>query len=241
MTAATGAPAIDLAVVGADEAAWFDVAATLPCWRPPGADRRVVVVAPHPDDETLGVGGTIASVAALGAEVTVVCVTDGEAAPSALAPGPLAELRRVELDRAVGRLTPTAALVRLGLPDGGLAAVADVLADRLAAIIRPDDVVLATLDGDGHPDHDVTGAAARLAAVMRGAELWWYPVWAWHWHDPQHSAITGGRRIDLAPEARRAKAAAAAEYVSQLDGPAAVVPATHLRRCLRPFEVLIAP
>src|SRR5687767_6864064 len=40
---------------------------------------RVMVVAPHPDDETLGCGGTIAKHAAAGDQVEVLIITDGGA------------------------------------------------------------------------------------------------------------------------------------------------------------------
>ncbi len=45
----------------------------------PPAFRRALVIAPHPDDETLGCGGTMALLADGGAAVTVLTVTDGEA------------------------------------------------------------------------------------------------------------------------------------------------------------------
>jgi len=40
-----------------------------------GTPRRVVVIAPHPDDETLGAGGTIARFASEGSEVSVLIVS----------------------------------------------------------------------------------------------------------------------------------------------------------------------
>ncbi|MFT3855166.1 MAG: PIG-L family deacetylase [Ilumatobacteraceae bacterium] len=152
----------------------------------------------------------------------------------------LAGRRRRELRSAVGHLAPDAQVLRLGLPDGRLAEESGTLVDALVGIIGPGDLVLATLDGDGHPDHDAVGAAAQLAAMVRCAELWWFPVWAWHWHDPQSSPIAAGRRVELPAAARRAKVAALAEYASQIGGADAVVPAAHVRRCLRPFEVLVA-
>jgi LmbE family N-acetylglucosaminyl deacetylase len=44
----------------------------------PRTSDRVLVIAPHPDDETLGVGGYIAQAAASGATVKVVIITNGD-------------------------------------------------------------------------------------------------------------------------------------------------------------------
>src|SRR6266852_506851 len=71
----------DPAEPGTSEASWSALLAQAgpPAWvgREPGG---VVVVAPHPDDETLGVGGMLHDLSARGWRVTVVAVTDGEAA-----------------------------------------------------------------------------------------------------------------------------------------------------------------
>jgi LmbE family N-acetylglucosaminyl deacetylase len=232
-------PRIDLARPGPTEQEWLRVIDALPAL---GLDdlagRRVVVVAPHPDDESLGIGGTVAMLAAAGAPVTFVCVTDGEAAPTPLAR--LDRVRRAELDQAVRRLVPAPRVVRYGLPDGRLSMCANELEARLSAEIGRGDLVFATLDGDGHPDHDAVGAAARSVACAVGAELWWYPVWAWHWHDPATSPIaTQGRRIDLTPAAMDAKRTAISCHRSQLFGVEPVVPRGHLPRFGRSCEVVI--
>lgn len=91
--------------------------------RPPG---RIVVVAPHPDDEVLGIGGSLALWVAQGSEVLVVAVTDGEGShpgSPTLTPQDLAVRRDAERRRALAALGlgARAEVVRLGLPDGAVA------------------------------------------------------------------------------------------------------------------------
>src|ERR1700744_6486567 len=57
---------------------WLAVLEDLPVWAPP--PMPLVVLAPHPDDETLGAGGFIAAQCLDGRDVLVVAVTDGESA-----------------------------------------------------------------------------------------------------------------------------------------------------------------
>src|SRR6187399_2442164 len=82
------------------EAAWIKALRDVPEWHPPA--RPTVIISPHPDDETLGAGGLIASQIRRGIPVDVVAVTDGEAAY----PGQtdLAAVRRAEQENAVREL-----------------------------------------------------------------------------------------------------------------------------------------
>jgi LmbE family N-acetylglucosaminyl deacetylase len=98
----------------------------------PSSSLHLVVVAPHPDDETIAAGGLIERTASLGGTVDVIMVTDGdgyvEAAaalagvetPAAADYLTLGRLRREEAQRAVARLDPHATIHFLGYPDGGL-------------------------------------------------------------------------------------------------------------------------
>jgi hypothetical protein len=70
--------------------------------------------------------------------------------------------------------------------------------------------------------------------------LWSYAVWAWHWHDPMTSVLRiAGWRSPLGTEATAAKWAAIACHRSQLGGLEPVVPAAHLQRLLRPYEIVV--
>src|SRR5205823_1168784 len=94
----------------------------VPLWHP-GPRGRLVVVSPHPDDETLGAGGIIHDLCAGGWTVTVVAVTDGEAAygrDDASAVERLAAIRRQEQSRAIAHLGKVDVL-RVGVPDGEVA------------------------------------------------------------------------------------------------------------------------
>lgn len=143
---------------------------------------RLLLVTPHPDDESLAVGGLIRQAVQQDATVTLVQVTDGDNNPwpqrwleRRWRIGPVERQRwgrrRVsEVQQAIRHLgLSPAALQRLGWPDMGVDkhlhehgmravdAVADVV--RRAA---PDIVVVPDL-GDRHPDHGASHVLLRLA------------------------------------------------------------------------------
>lgn len=159
---------------------------------------RLIVVAPHPDNETLGLGATIAHLLASGVDVRVVSVSDGGAAHPGAAPSDrvrMATTRRHELRRATAvlGLPPP---VALGLPDGELTEHEPLLADMLGEILDaagPQTWCAATWRGDGHPDHEAVGRAAAAACARTGAALLEYPVWMWHWASPADPAAPWDR------------------------------------------------
>lgn len=228
---------------GTTEEAWTACKglSLLPRWIPlPPQQGRVVVVAPHPDDEILGVGGTMALLTAAGAHTVLVAVTDGEASH----PGRQAELRRLRPLESVAAATclkaRPKATHRLGHPDGGIDKKRLCL--ELTELTRPEDLILAPWCRDGHPDHDVVGSAASTAAARRGAAVLSYLIWAWHWASPERDLPwSQSWRVELGPAIARRKRRAAGCFVSQLAGPDPILPPHVVRRLTRDFEVLLRP
>ena len=232
-------PAIDLRTCGPSEDEWAGVCARLGAFVWP-ACRRVVVVSPHPDDETYGAGGLIGVAVGMGLSVTIIAVTDGEAAY----PHPdLARVRRVELSNAVDCLDPTAAIetVWLGFADSRVTGSLPALTAEITRLLDSDDLVVCPMPDDGHPDHAAVSVAATQAAAAIGAAVRWFPVWAWHCHDPGRTTIADGQRLTLSPDVRARKERAASCYSSQTEGETPVVPARMLARLLRSFEVFVVP
>ncbi|WP_170219504.1 bifunctional PIG-L family deacetylase/class I SAM-dependent methyltransferase [Nocardioides litoris] len=164
--------------------------------------RRVVVLAAHPDDETLGAGGLVARAHRLGLEVQVVVATRGEASHPRSPTHPrerLAALRETELADAVEVLAPGATPRVLGLPDGAVPEHEDALLDSVVDLVGDGRATLlvAPWRGDGHPDHEAVGRAAATAAARTGAALLEYPVWARHWADPADAPWSTGRVLAL--------------------------------------------
>lgn len=231
-------PVNDLTVDGPTEEEWAEVTSRLaPLALEPF--RRLVVVSPHPDDETLGCGGLIATAAEASVPVVVVAVTDGElAGPQAN----LAEIRRNELHTALMALGGADGVVVqfLEQPDGGVAGHVDLVGSAVADVIERGDLVVCPLIDDGHPDHEAVARATVNAVRTTGARLLTFPVWAWHCHDPKSSRIGRGHRLELNETARARKRTAIERYVSQLGGDDPVVPAWMLTRLDRSFEVYVA-
>lgn len=227
--------------------------------------QRAVVIAPHPDDEVLALGGTLQLLARRGCELAIIAVTDGEAShPLALhlTNSQLSELRAREREVALGRLGLGAAdrehgetllalgrihremahvrVTRLRCPDGGVMRETR-LGDWLEPLLANATHCFAPWEFDGHPDHDASGRAAAIACARTETELVRYPVWAWHWATPRELPWPDARRIALDAEALAAKQEAIAAYHSQiapLDGAPIVLPPDVLARFRRPYEVV---
>jgi LmbE family N-acetylglucosaminyl deacetylase len=144
--------------------------------------RRALVVAPHPDDESIGCAGTMALLADRGTTVTTLTATDGGATKgSDLPPDEIGRLRRAEAQRAAAVVDAEARF--LGLPDGGLADRPHELTSGLRkelSELEPD-VVFAPWLLDGGSDHRAVATALAEALDNAGdsalPEVWGYEVW----------------------------------------------------------------
>lgn len=127
---------------------------------------KVLVIAPHPDDEILGCGGTIARLSQSGAEVVVAIVTRGMAPQ--FSDEFVANIRtEAKTSHAMVGVKET---VYLDLPAAALETVpATKLNGTLAKLVqdvRPDTLFVPFV-GDIHTDHQLTFLAAMVAARPR--------------------------------------------------------------------------
>lgn len=212
------------------------------------AGARLVLVAPHPDDEILAGGGLLQLLARRGPAPLLVAVTDGEGSHPGSREWPPERLRALRPRETLAALeqlgVDASAPLRLGIPDGGITDAERELARRLAALLMPGDVVLTTWRHDGHPDHEATARACARAAAAAGARLLEAPVWGWHWSRPGDGAmpLAQASRLALPPAILARKRAALACFESQLtpdsgSGAAPILPAHALARLLNPFEL----
>lgn len=171
-----------------------------------------VVFAPHPDDETLGCGGTIVRKRMAGADVRLVFVTDGSRSHAALMPpAELARLRREEaLEAAAALGVPAGNVTFLDYPDGALAAHARDAQARIAGLLRAarPAQVFVPYRGEAPADHHVTNRLVRAALRQEGlaATVYEYPVWTWyHWPRLGLPLRPGRAAFDLVRNSLRAR------------------------------------
>jgi LmbE family N-acetylglucosaminyl deacetylase len=200
--------------------------------------RRIVVVAPHPDDEVIGCGGILAAAGERGNPIVLIAVTDGEACYPALeyfTKQQLALIRRAETMEALRRLGVTPiAINRLQLPDGEVEKYQRVLAQQLQHLLHPNDIVISTWRFDGHGDHDVVGGICAEVAGAIGATLLEVPIWAWHWPANQQAHVLqmDAKRIALPTRWEMRKKYAMSAYATQVRPPAPLPPAAPLSKAL---------
>lgn len=182
------------------------------------ASRRWLVLAPHPDDETLAAGALLAATARDGHGARVVYLTDGAASHPGSASFPrrrLAALRRREARAALRRLCGAGALAPLFLdwPDATPHASGSAAFDRslraLVNVIRRDrvDALATTWSGEPHCDHAAAAALAKAAAArcFGRLQLYWSVVWGWE--TPEMACLVEGPVLPLGHGAARRKSA----------------------------------
>lgn len=140
------------------------------------AARRVLVIAPHPDDETLGCGGTLARLAPE-RDIHVLLVTNGDGGGGL--PPETSSVRKLEMAAAVRTLGIANDVIEFDEPDGRFEDTS-AFRDQLAQLVKridPNWVFLPWL-GDTHTDHArISAAASAVLKHSRVESLLYYETW----------------------------------------------------------------
>lgn len=217
--------------------------------------RPLVVVAPHPDDESLGLGGLLAAAQKLGGGVSVIFLTDGEGShigSPTFTPDRLAAVRREEARAALAVLgIPAACAHFFSLGDTRLRALPDAEREsaqrRLRALVPAKALVCVTAPTDPHGDHQAASALVCSMAWDEGITVMHYPVWTWAAPPGTLPAdAPRGFRIDIARELPRKRLAVAAhrsQHGGMIDDAveAFTLSPEFLDMLLRPTETLTWP
>jgi len=212
------------------------------------AGTRLLVVAPHPDDEVLGSGALLHLAHRAGRETLVMLITDGSAShpgsslwpPERLGPTRVEETCAALRQLGLGRQS----LTLVGLSDGRLSCQQAEVSRVVVRALRPNDVVVTPWRYDGHPDHEVIAHAVLDALQVQPVTHMEAPIWGLHWSRPEDGALPWSRavRLHLDPAVRARKEAAVAQFASQLypdpsTGRHAVLPCWALDRLVSDEEI----
>ncbi|HIF41415.1 MAG TPA: bacillithiol biosynthesis deacetylase BshB1 [Planctomycetes bacterium] len=134
---------------------------------PPMTDSNLrldaLVIAAHPDDAEISLGGTILRLTAAGLKVGVLDLTAGEMGSRGTGEDRAAEAAEAS------ELLGLSLRINLGLPDGRVVAGVEER-EKVAALLRAHrpDIVFAHSESDLHPDHVAAGRIAREAWYVCG-------------------------------------------------------------------------
>ena len=184
----------------------------------------VVIVAQHPDDESLGCGALIAAGCAAGLPVALIVISDGVGShPNSrqYPPSRLRVLREAETVDAAAQLGLSAGAIHFfRLPDRAVPTVgpeAEQAREKIRAIVEAcrADTVFVTWKHDPHCDHLASATLVSEALAEKHVSIFQYPVWGWTLPastDVERSPK--GFRLAVGPHAA-AKQAAIAAHRSQ--------------------------
>jgi LmbE family N-acetylglucosaminyl deacetylase len=173
---------------------------------------NVVVIAPHPDDESLGCGGTLPQYTRRGDRVVAIFLTSGEHALKHLPRVEAWKIREAEAS-AAAEVLGLSKLEFMRCPDWFLSQHLNDAAGKLRRLLEREspDVVFIPHEQDAHPDHRVAQQLFRSAAAGLSGfapTLLAYEVWT--------PMSRYNRLVDIGPTLRD-KLRAVRCYRSQLD------------------------
>ena len=220
-----------------------------------------LIIAPHPDDESLGCGGLIALLARAKLPVRIVVVSDGSAShPGSreYPPDELSELRESETISAVGCLGLEPGQVTFMRMADTLVPSPDssdfsVAVEALRSVIEQatPDTILLPWRRDPHGDHRATWHICMhaMCAVDSRPRMIEYPVWIWDLGVPSDAPAEGemtGWRLDVSSvlEQKRSAIDAHQSQTTSLihDDPDGFrLQPTMLARFRQPYEIYLEP
>jgi LmbE family N-acetylglucosaminyl deacetylase len=140
--------------------------------------KKILVLAPHVDDETIGLGGTILNAVSNGTEVHCIYITDGSQSVSGLSKEELMRTRKQEADK-VQEILGIHTIKYFEQPDGKVTVNQQVV-NKLAKYIKEfnPDLIFTTTFIDCHPDHVATARilANSLELINYTGEIWSYEI-----------------------------------------------------------------
>ncbi len=187
--------------------------------------KSILIVAPHPDDETLGCGGAIALLRQLNIAVKVLVVSDGtKSHPNSKTypPPALKKLREQESLAALAVLgVAPEAVTFLGMPDGAV----NITGESNKAIVchqylkhTMPSIIFLPWRRDPHPDHRASWQlfTAAIKNLINPPRLIEYPIWDWDTKQRQDfSESVDAWRLDIS-SVLELKRQAIAQYRSQI-------------------------
>lgn len=147
---------------------------------------KVLIVAPHPDDEVIGCGGLIARLVEEGRTPQIIVMTGGDGSHNGccqIAKELLVKARRELTRNALSILgVPENYLHELDFPDGGIDNTLPQIEQlkTLLSELKPDSIFVPHW-GEGWSDHVRTAQIIRELAPT-DVSIWEYCVWVWYYN-----------------------------------------------------------
>lgn len=171
--------------------------------------KKAIVISPHPDDDVIGMGGTIAKYCKEGWQILIIYVTDSRGLPGTfpeLSDNQVFAMREKEAKKALSFLgSVSSQFLHIRSSDLGQKKVLDNLARELLRVFKnrhPDEIYVTSLV-DKHPTHQCCTQATVKAVKKYGKKvnLYGYEVWSSLPQNPQIKAVDISDFADLKKKA----------------------------------------